>query len=209
MTDTKTPSAEALAIWKKLRGNRPIFIKDRDGALALDAFAERRAAEAPQVIVVSHDEYDAMLSKLSSGELLGKEYPEPSDEFLAGYVTGKREGAAEARRQAMADVAPAWEARGTAWRMVQDAIQELGPVGALDGGDSQGEPPNPIRDAERIIVALQKMIAQARRAAIAECADTCRSLGHYGGSNVQPAIEQIADAIRALADKPAAGKGEP
>lgn len=49
----------------------------------------------------------------------------------------------------------------------------------------------------------------AQRAAIEECADTCRALGHYSGSNVQPAIEQIADAIRALADKPATGKDEP
>jgi hypothetical protein len=65
----------------------------------------------------------------------------------------------EARRKQMQDVAPAWEARGTAWRMVCDAVKELGPVGALDEGDSQGDPPDPIRDAERLIVAIQKIAA--------------------------------------------------
>ncbi len=41
--------------------------------------------------------------------------------------------------------------------------------------------------------------ARSRCAAIEECADVCRALGQYSGRNVQPAIEQIAAAIAALA----------
>jgi len=53
-----------------------------------------------------------------------------------------------------------------------------------------------VRDS--FAAALDAFAARSRREAITECADVCRSLGQYGGRNVQPAIEQIADQIAAL-----------
>jgi len=55
---------------------------------------------------------------------------------------------------------------------------------------------NKIRD--RALQQLREVAEAARAQAIEECADTCAALGQHSGTNVQPAIAQIADAIRKL-----------
>lgn len=128
-------------------------------------------------------------------------------EFLVGYKTW----AIEENRLALAQRIDAFAEQRAAEAPTGDAKERGHKVltAVLRNFDSYSTRYRLLDSELEIARALTAAEDKARRAAIAECADTCRALGHYSGHNVQPAIEQIADAILALAGKPAAGKGEP
>ena len=117
--------------------------------------------------------------------------------------------AAQARtagfKEAIEKTQPGWRDLSTALRMIRDAVEELGPTGAVPSRDVG--PPNPIGEAEDVIAGVVAIEAQARTAAIKECADFVRRAGgsflDYGDSHAPFIHHDIAlalsDALRDLA----------
>ena len=79
---------------------------------------------------------------------------------------------AAVRRDAHQETAPAFEAMGTALRLIRDAVEELGPAGCVSSRDVG--PPDPVGDALDIIAGIQAIILAARREALEEAAKIVR-----------------------------------
>lgn len=90
-------------------------------------------------------------------------------EMIAAALSPAR---AEGFKEAINKTTPGWRDLNTALRMIRDAVEELGPVGAVPSRDVG--PPDYIGDANDIITGVTKLVVAAHAEGARQMRDSLR-----------------------------------